>query len=128
LPLWEASHLTTTPKYSPYSVFAFTKSPGLNICFTLNLKAEIARVYRRMIQLSSVRINPTYNDELISAGYNFLDDTEPLSTEILITYQITDFEWHASSALQGFRVRAKQAQLAGKKKGNLMLALHQEPQ
>jgi hypothetical protein len=45
-----------------------------------------------MIQLSSVRINPTYNDELISAGYNFLDDTEPLSTEILITYQITDFE------------------------------------
>jgi hypothetical protein len=81
-----------------------------------------------MIQLSSIRINPAYNDELLSAGYNLLDDTEPFGVEILITYKITDFQRHALSALQGFRGLAKQAQLAGKKKGNLMLALHQEPQ
>jgi hypothetical protein len=81
-----------------------------------------------MIQLLSVRINPAYNNTAVSAGYNLLDDTKPLSAVILITYKITDFQRHASSALQGFRAQAKQAQLAGKKKGNLMLALHQEPQ
>jgi hypothetical protein len=81
-----------------------------------------------VIQLFSVRINPAYNDTTISAGYNLLDDTEPFGVEILITYQITDFQRHASSALQGFQGQAKQAQLAGKKKGNLMLVLHQEPQ
>jgi hypothetical protein len=81
-----------------------------------------------MIQLSFIRVNPAYNNTVSSAGYNLLNNTKPLSAGTLITYKITDFQRHASSALRGFQGQAKQTQLAGKKKGNLMLALHQEPQ